>query len=121
MLAQKYYTDSFSEILQQIAVSLRSRDIETARDLIKQAVILNIDAPEPHNYLGILYEMTGDEIAARKHYRAAYALDPTYKPACRNLERLAEFKIGFKSRNYDYGEQMQEDTQKRGNKNARKK
>jgi hypothetical protein len=36
--------------------------------------------------------MTGDFQSARKHYRAAYALNPAYKPSCRNLERITGFE-----------------------------
>ncbi len=75
---------------------------------IKGALTLNTEAPEPHNLLGIYFEMKGDDGTARKHYRAAYALDPTYKPACRNLERLVDFVWEPVSRKYDFGIESKE-------------
>lgn len=45
-------------------------------------------APEPHNLLGVLLEQQGDHVMAMKHFRAAWALDPTYIPTRCNLERM---------------------------------
>ena len=70
--------------------ALKTRDFQQARTAIADAMTLNMDAPEPHNLLGILYEMLGDYQSARKHYRAGYALDPVYQPCCRNLERITD-------------------------------
>jgi hypothetical protein len=94
--------DAFVKAITHASDALRRNDIETSRMQIANAMSLNMDAPEPHNLLGILCELTGDDTSARKHYRAAYALDPTYKPACRNLERLVlgDWEL---HRNYDYG------------------
>lgn len=94
--------DEFIKAIIQAADLLQKNDFESSHAQIAYAMALNMDAPQPHNLLGILYELVGDENAARKHYRAAYALDPTYKPACRNLERLV--LGGWEPRqNYDYG------------------
>lgn len=49
------------------------------------------DAPEPHNLLGILLEESGDHRGAMKHFRAAWALDPGYRPAHFNMESLGDF------------------------------
>ena len=43
------------------------------------------DNPEPHNLLGIVLEKTGEHMKAMNHFRAAWALDPTYEPAITNL------------------------------------
>lgn len=48
-------------------------------------------APEPHNLIGLLLEMQGDHLAAMKHFRAAWALDPTYVPARHNLDHFGTF------------------------------
>ncbi len=47
--------------------------------------------PEPHNLLGIVLEHTGDHCSAMKHFRAAWALDPTYAPASQNLNNYGTF------------------------------
>ncbi len=99
--------DAFSEAVKEAATILNAGRLYEALQVIKEALILNTEAAEPHNLLGIFFEMKGDDDNARKHYRAAYALDPTYKPACRNLERLVEFVWGPVSRKYDFGVELQ--------------
>ena len=48
-------------------------------------------APEPHNLMGIILENENDHIGAMKHFRAAWALDPTYLPARFNMEQYGRF------------------------------
>lgn len=95
--------DCYNTALLEAIRSLKGMDLEAAKKRISDAAVMNMDAPEPHNLRGILCEISGDDQAARKHYRAAYALDPTYKPACRNLERLVIFEWGKQRRDYDFG------------------
>jgi len=54
--------------------------------LIEEAIGKYPHAPEPHNLLGLLLEAQGEHIAAMKHFRAAWALDPTYLPTRQNLD-----------------------------------
>ncbi|NLH01470.1 MAG: hypothetical protein GX488_06175 [Clostridiales bacterium] len=68
--------------------SLRIGDLKRAYEIIIEAMQVDPDAPQPHNLLGIWFELHGNTNMARRHYRAAYALDPTYRPACKNLERI---------------------------------
>ena len=96
--------DVYSQTISNAIELLRNKNTESGYKLISKALLLDPDAPEPHNLLGILAEIRGDNSIARKHYRAAYALDPTYKPACRNLERLVMFEWGPQSRDYDFGD-----------------
>ena len=49
------------------------------------------NAPEPHNLLGIVMEKEGDHAGAMRHFRAAYALDPTCLPARQNLDHYGTF------------------------------
>lgn len=49
------------------------------------------DTPQPHNILGILLEKTGHHSDAMHHFRAALALDGTYRPASQNLETYGTF------------------------------
>jgi Flp pilus assembly protein TadD len=48
-------------------------------------------AAHPHNLMGIVLEEQGDLLAAMKHFRAAWALDPTYLPCRINLNRYGSF------------------------------
>lgn len=93
---------AFSAVIEKAVLALKVRDFSSSRQSIKDAMMMNMDAPEPHNLLGILYELQGDGAAARQHYRAAYALDPAYKPSCRNLERLALYGFDVVE-SVDYG------------------
>ncbi len=83
--------------------ALKIRDYTVSRSVIASCMAMNMDAPEPHNLLGIWYELMGDDVSARQHYRAAYALDPTYKPSCRNLERLTLYGWSSSAAPADFG------------------
>lgn len=48
-------------------------------------------APQPHNLMGVVLEKSGDHLSAMKHFRAAWALDPTYLPARHNLNTYGTF------------------------------
>jgi uncharacterized protein YunC (DUF1805 family) len=86
---------------------LKSYEFGDAYKLIISALSMNPHAPEPHNLLGLWYEMKGNDDIARKHYRAAYALDPTYKPASKNLERVSTL-FSCHSISFDFGDDVLE-------------
>lgn len=89
----------------KIAVNaLKMGDYELALISTKQAGFENQDLPEYHNLLGIIAEHNRDYCLACRHYRAAYALDPTYKPALNNLERIANQSPGNRRKSPDYGD-----------------
>lgn len=52
-----------------------------------EAMLQNPHSTIPHNLMGILMEKENNHILAMKHFRAAYALDPTYIPARYNMEQ----------------------------------
>jgi len=59
--------------------------------LIANAMGLYPHAPEPHNLMGVLLEKVNDHVSAMKHFRAAWALDPTYIPARFNINQYGDF------------------------------
>lgn len=65
----------------------------------KKIINLMSDMPHsavPHNLYGILLEKEHRHVEAMKHFRAAYALDPTYIPARYNLEQYGSYSVfGF--------------------------
>ncbi|MGM0379303.1 MAG: response regulator [Bacillota bacterium] len=63
------------------------KNYNEAKEYLKKAIAEDTQKPEPHNLLGVISEYNGDILTAQKYYRAALALDPTYKPADKNLER----------------------------------
>jgi len=92
---------SFKELIEYSKKCIIDKDFQKAKEYLKKAIAENVDSPEPHNLLGILSEFEGDLSTARKHYRAALELDPTYKPADENLERTTRFKYSKDGINFD--------------------
>ncbi|MBE6904804.1 MAG: hypothetical protein E7476_00790 [Ruminococcaceae bacterium] len=66
-------------------------EYQKCKNLIFDAMGKHPHAPEPHNLLGVLLEKEGDHLTAMKHFRAAWALDPTYLPARQNLDSFGTF------------------------------
>jgi len=109
-------SDKFRKIVKEAVEELRNNNLEKSYKTIINALGENPDAPEPHNLLGLLYERKGDYDLARKHYRAAYSLDPTYKSASVNLERVCTMFLGRKTP-LDFGEVLDEDNPSEENTN----
>ncbi len=84
-----------SSVLHQLCVSVRKytaeRNYQKCVALICEAMGKYPHSPEPHNLFGIVLEKEGDHVEAMKHFRAAWALDPTYLPARQNLEYYGTF------------------------------
>lgn len=98
----------FTDKITQAANRLRCYDFEEAYILIAEAMRLDPDAPQPHNLLGIWFALNGNGDKARRHYRAAYSLDPTFSPACKNLEQISTVSDNSKPRSYDFGDEAEE-------------
>lgn len=64
---------------------------ETCIEPICRAMELYPHSPEPHNLMGIIMEKKGDHVSAMRHFRAAWALDPSYLPAFYNLNTYGTF------------------------------
>lgn len=75
----------------RVRESVNHGDYETCYQWIREAMSDYPDAPHPHNLMGILLEKQGNHPGAMKHFRAAWALDPTYTPAEQNLKNYATF------------------------------
>jgi len=89
--------------------ALRGNDYSVAKEYIKCAMNEDPSASMVHNLFGVLSELTGDLSLAGKHYRAAYALDPSYKPARRNLERITSINFRKETACPDYGDQPEDE------------
>ena len=66
-------------------------DLEGGKRMATEAMGRCPHAPQPHNLLGVLLEKQGDHLLAMKHFRAAWALEPTYAPARQNLDYFGTF------------------------------
>jgi DNA-binding response OmpR family regulator len=78
------------------ALELAKRNIgglhfDAALEHLRKAVYLDHTRPEAFNLMGVILELQKDLDEARKHYRAALSLDPTYEPARKNLDRATSF------------------------------
>ena len=83
---------TFQEYLKFGKKCILEKNYDSAKEYLKKAIAENLEAPEPQNLLGVLYEYEDNLLTAEKHYRAALELDPTYKPALENLNRVASFR-----------------------------
>ena len=95
----------FKTYISEATEKIHQNEFKESYKIIMKALSENPNAPEPHNLLGIWYELKKNDDLARKHYRAAYALDPTYTPASENLERITTYHTAFhKPLGFDFGE-----------------
>jgi len=106
MLKLNNKLDFFQSNVKKTVDALKLKNCTLALEFIHLAMLENDHSPEIHNLLGILSEITGDLILAGKHYRAAYAFDPTYKPSCRNLERITSYFYKLEMDNIDFGDKL---------------
>ena len=83
--------NTFEEYVEFAKQCILNKDYLKAEEMLKKSIVINMEAPEPHNLLGILAENIQDISKAQKHYRAALALDPSYRPADKNLERTVQW------------------------------
>jgi len=63
-----------------------------AHCLLERAVSLDSSRPDAYNLLGAVAEIAGDMLQAQKYYRAALAIDPSYQPALKNLDRTVRLR-----------------------------
>jgi DNA-binding NtrC family response regulator len=73
---------------------IQQQQFEAAQEHARAGIAADATKPEAFNLLGVLLEMSGNKLEAQKNYRAALALDPTYKPADENLSRTTGLTPG---------------------------
>ncbi|MFZ5969082.1 MAG: response regulator [Bacillota bacterium] len=89
---QEEKLETFKDVIGFAKKCLIEGSYSKAEEFLKKAIVMEVEAPEPHNLLGILAEYRREIQKAQMHYRAALALDPSYEPATKNLERTAQWK-----------------------------
>ena len=75
----------------RVRALVAQRHFSEAEDEAAQAMAAAPHDAQPHNLMGIIAESRNDHVQAMKHFRAAWALDPTYRPARINMERYGSF------------------------------
>ena len=78
---------------------------------IKEAMFQDPHSAIPHNLMGILMEKEKNHVQAMKHFRAAYALDPTYIPARYNMEQYGSMNFTVECAYSEKDCQIQKDSQ----------
>ena len=112
MLTNSNEISSFQDNIEQAINSIKSSKLDLAKMYLHAAMVLNDNSPEAYNLLGVISEYKGDVLLAGKYYRAAYAFDPSFKPADRNLEKLTSFFYKFDGANIDFGDNIIKEHQK---------
>ncbi|HEY5555522.1 hypothetical protein [Acetobacterium sp.] len=105
-------SDILNEFEKYVALAknaLKEGNYPWAEEKIKQAMFENPHSPIVQNLYGILEELLKEDNLAHRHYRAAYALDPSYKPAIRNLERITIFEEYPSKRHIDFGDEPEKE------------
>ena len=90
---------TFEDFIEFAKLNIITNNLEKAEEILKKAIGKDPSSPVTHNLLGVISEYKGDVTQAQKYYRAALALDPTYKPAESNIRRTVDFdytKAGIK-------------------------
>lgn len=82
---------TFEDYVEFAKLNIITNNFEKAEEILKQAASKDLSSPATYNLLGVISEYKGDILQAQKYYRAALALDPTYKPAESNIRRTVEF------------------------------
>lgn len=84
----KKFNPNYRKTIERAIECLERQEFDLAKTLIHEAMEQDDNGTEAQNLLGAYYELTGDRLLALRHYRAAYALEPSYKYANMNIERL---------------------------------
>ncbi|WP_283606720.1 hypothetical protein [Faecalispora anaeroviscerum] len=80
--------EKLTELCRVARLLIHEQKYEECERLISNAMGTFPHAPHPHNLMGILLEQESNTLGAMRHFRCAWALDPTYLPARYNLNRL---------------------------------
>lgn len=83
--------EAWSSLIDEVRNDINAFRWKAAEQAISKAMMESPHAAQPHNLMGIMMEKKNDHIGAMKHFRAAWALDPTYLPARENMDRTATF------------------------------
>lgn len=86
-LPEDAHTAGYEHCLVEAKRAIAENQLGTSIAYIRKAVGLDPTRPEAFNLLGAAVHLSGQRYKAQDYFRAAIALDPTYKPAHENLER----------------------------------
>jgi hypothetical protein len=85
--------DELISTIEQAKALITEKKYKECEALICAAMFEHPHDAIPHNLMGLLLENEDSHVDAMKHFRAAYALDPTYRPSSWNLECFGNFTM----------------------------
>lgn len=83
--------ETIDKLNQDIKSMIYKGEIEESYQLICNCMLEYPHSAIPHNLMGIILDIKGDQVTALKHFRASYSLDPAFRPARFNIRQYAEF------------------------------
>ena len=78
--------ETLNSVIVKARKMMQKHELRECEKMIRQSMFDYPDNAVPHNLMGLLYEKKGDHLNAMKHFRAAWALDSSYRPALMNLD-----------------------------------
>lgn len=87
----KNYDANLDELPNIIKKLVNEGSYDECEKVLCEAMLKYPHAPHPHNLYGIVLEKVGNHPLAMNHFRAAWALDPSYSPANHNLNAYGSF------------------------------
>jgi len=85
---ERYRGREYDNYIELALKRVRAGELDAARVYVHKAISMNPVGAEAFNLLGGLHEARRNRLEAEKNYRAALALNSSYKPAQKNLDRV---------------------------------
>lgn len=82
---------TYDVLLRYAREEIHAHQMEPGEALARQALSLEPERAAAYNILAVIRELQGRHDEAMDLLRAGLAVEPTYEPAKRNLERLGSF------------------------------
>jgi DNA-binding response OmpR family regulator len=89
-IQEKYRYREYDSYLELAFKSISKGKFDAARVYAHKAIAIDPNRPEAFNLLGGLLEARGNRLEAEKNYRVALTLNPSCKPAQKNLDRVTK-------------------------------
>lgn len=86
-------TGDYEDYLAEVRRRIHARQLEIAANYARRAIGVAPTRPEAFNLLGVATALRNNPYRAQDYFRASLALDPTYVPAQKNLERGATIPV----------------------------
>jgi hypothetical protein len=87
-------------LIKKIKTAIFQKEFAKTKDLLKGIIAFDVLEPSGYNLMGIVFEYERQFSLAKKMYRAALAVDPSYTPATENLDRICQLEYIIDGINY---------------------